>query len=228
MRAGHDLPSLLTVPVSTDKSLPDLSLKRKFSSLLASRRSRQFSYPSPPMSRQPSPSQAGQQLPRNASSDVHDTGRVSRTSAANIGPAPISTGPPLLEPPQSAATSVREPYAGASLPEPFVYQTVPSEPSIAALPTAAIALTLTAQPSQRGGRRPKAHVASACVNCKRAHLSCDAKRPCERFVVTGKQVSRTFHLLYHSRKTNRMITGNLLRRPAQEKRPASIKRGRLV
>jgi hypothetical protein len=32
-------------------------------------------------------------------------------------------------------------------------------------------------------------VASACVNCKRAHLSCDVQRPCARCVASGKQVS---------------------------------------
>ncbi|KAF1956263.1 hypothetical protein CC80DRAFT_413710 [Byssothecium circinans] len=36
-------------------------------------------------------------------------------------------------------------------------------------------------------RRTKAHVASACVNCKRAHLSCDVQRPCGRCVASGKQ-----------------------------------------
>lgn len=38
-------------------------------------------------------------------------------------------------------------------------------------------------------RRTKAHVASACVNCKKAHLSCDVQRPCGRCVASGKQVS---------------------------------------
>jgi hypothetical protein len=38
-------------------------------------------------------------------------------------------------------------------------------------------------------RRTKAHVASACVNCKKAHLSCDVQRPCGRCVSSGKQVS---------------------------------------
>lgn len=38
-------------------------------------------------------------------------------------------------------------------------------------------------------RRTKAHVASACVNCKRKHLGCDSARPCRRCVVTGKAVS---------------------------------------
>ncbi|OCL07051.1 hypothetical protein AOQ84DRAFT_65998 [Glonium stellatum] len=36
-------------------------------------------------------------------------------------------------------------------------------------------------------RRTKAHVASACVNCKKAHLSCDVQRPCGRCVTSGKQ-----------------------------------------
>lgn len=40
----------------------------------------------------------------------------------------------------------------------------------------------------RQTRRTKAHVASACVNCKKAHLSCDIQRPCTRCVATGKQV----------------------------------------
>ncbi|KAI8936311.1 hypothetical protein NX059_006729 [Plenodomus lindquistii] len=38
-------------------------------------------------------------------------------------------------------------------------------------------------------RRTKAHVASACVNCKKAHLSCDVQRPCGRCVSSGKQDS---------------------------------------
>ena len=42
-------------------------------------------------------------------------------------------------------------------------------------------------------RRTKAHVASACVNCKKAHLSCDVQRPCGRCVSSGKQVSSFLH-----------------------------------
>ena len=37
-------------------------------------------------------------------------------------------------------------------------------------------------------RRPKAHVPSACVNCKRKHLACETQRPCSRCVQTGKEV----------------------------------------
>lgn len=45
----------------------------------------------------------------------------------------------------------------------------------------------------RSTRRAKAHVASACVNCKRKHLGCDSARPCRRCVVAGKEVSILLH-----------------------------------
>ncbi|CAD6564002.1 MAG: hypothetical protein ASARMPRED_002632 [Alectoria sarmentosa] len=38
-------------------------------------------------------------------------------------------------------------------------------------------------------RRAKAHVPSACVNCKKKHLACETKRPCSRCVQTGKEAS---------------------------------------
>lgn len=37
-------------------------------------------------------------------------------------------------------------------------------------------------------RRAKAHVPSACVNCKRKHLACETRRPCNRCVQSGKEV----------------------------------------
>ncbi|EPS36009.1 hypothetical protein H072_10515 [Dactylellina haptotyla CBS 200.50] len=44
-------------------------------------------------------------------------------------------------------------------------------------------------PPQQPPRRAKAHVPSACVNCKNAHLACDVQRPCPRCISTGKQDS---------------------------------------
>ncbi|KAL8714328.1 MAG: hypothetical protein Q9220_001659 [cf. Caloplaca sp. 1 TL-2023] len=38
-------------------------------------------------------------------------------------------------------------------------------------------------------RRAKAHVPSACVNCKRKHLACEMKRPCNRCLQTGKEAT---------------------------------------
>lgn len=46
------------------------------------------------------------------------------------------------------------------------------------------------QVSPRATRKVKAHVASACVNCKKKHLRCDEARPCRRCVQSGKEVSR--------------------------------------
>lgn len=43
------------------------------------------------------------------------------------------------------------------------------------------------QVSPRATRKVKAHVASACVNCKRKHLRCDESRPCRRCVQSGKE-----------------------------------------
>ena len=37
-------------------------------------------------------------------------------------------------------------------------------------------------------RKNKSHVARACANCKKAHLSCDTSRPCARCVSTRKEV----------------------------------------
>lgn len=48
----------------------------------------------------------------------------------------------------------------------------------------------------RSTRRAKAHVASACVNCKRKHLGCDSARPCRRCVLSGKAVSYMKDCMY--------------------------------
>ncbi|KAI0395835.1 hypothetical protein F5Y17DRAFT_167658 [Xylariaceae sp. FL0594] len=42
-------------------------------------------------------------------------------------------------------------------------------------------------PSPKSQRKTKGHVASACVPCKRAHLRCDAQRPCSRCLSNGKE-----------------------------------------
>ena len=89
------------------------------------------------------------------------------------------------------------PYRAAPAPQSYVY----GYPSAGASPYAlgaqhtgpqAQPATMIAPPPTRSAkpaRRTKAHVASACVNCKKAHLSCDVQRPCGRCVASGKQVS---------------------------------------
>ena len=51
--------------------------------------------------------------------------------------------------------------------------------------------------AQKSTRRTKAHVASACVNCKKKHLGCDPARPCRRCVLAGKAVSTDRHVVYN-------------------------------
>ncbi|KAL2009350.1 hypothetical protein VTN00DRAFT_7544 [Thermoascus crustaceus] len=58
-------------------------------------------------------------------------------------------------------------------------------PATAAPGATAVATAARALPP-RQTRRTKAHVASACVNCKRKHLGCDSARPCRRCVLAGK------------------------------------------
>src|SRR5436305_303823 len=56
--------------------------------------------------------------------------------------------------------------------------------------------------SPRATRKTKAHVASACVNCKKKHLRCDDSRPCRSCVQSGKEVSGTIE----SGMVGRMLT----------------------
>jgi hypothetical protein len=62
-------------------------------------------------------------------------------------------------------------------------------------------MSISGSPSSRfpkASRRAKAHVARACQNCKKAHLSCDEARPCARCRASGKEVgiSITKHLSF--------------------------------
>lgn len=60
-----------------------------------------------------------------------------------------------------------------------------SQPTFGTSPPGAAGRSLQQKPT----RRTKAHVASACVNCKKKHLGCDPARPCRRCVLSGKEVS---------------------------------------
>ena len=53
--------------------------------------------------------------------------------------------------------------------------------------------------SPKATRKTKAHVASACVNCKKKHLRCDNARPCRRCIQSGKEVCSFLSLPLFSR-----------------------------
>ncbi|KAF7593088.1 hypothetical protein BBP40_012033 [Aspergillus hancockii] len=60
-----------------------------------------------------------------------------------------------------------------------------SQPTFGTSPPGAAGRALSQKPT----RRTKAHVASACVNCKKKHLGCDPARPCRRCVLSGKEAT---------------------------------------
>lgn len=170
-------------------------LKRKFESLLPSYRFAASGYPSPPMSNPPSPPRQPTEL--SLSTAPAATASVSTATSTNPDFNPTSstsissayTFAQPLYPPQSIhpgpyPTQAQRwpgpppPLAGLSAPH-------ASSGDHVAVPGPALAGSST----NRTARRSKTHVASACVNCKRAHLSCDVQRPCARCVASGKQDS---------------------------------------
>lgn len=145
-----------------------------------------LSYPSPPMSGPPSPAVKSSQ----SSTDIEQSQDVTMLSIAPSAPssdAQPSTsvaheGQAFLfrsSPPQIP----RAVFSGSQVPPGS--GTVEAQSSAQAQAEASTAQHET-PPSARGGRRSKTHVANACGNCKRAHLSCDVQRPCNRCVATGR------------------------------------------
>lgn len=158
-------------------------------------------YPSPPMSDPPSPS-------KRTSSTVPRTSSSERAATTINVPAP--SGPPART---VAPSAPQQPlmflsqqhfasHAGAAMYNPtgqpfgqrLYHQTQPLDESAVSIHESRMSLgsevnLATVNSMATGGaRRTKAHVPNACGNCKRAHLSCDVQRPCNRCVATGKQV----------------------------------------
>ena len=169
--------------------------KRKFDSLLSDITAGNAGYPSPPMSSPPSPSRQPLE-----STQEYLGGSVSTAPESSIPrqafqpPLTFSTphDQPLLAPPTypgpppypTSTSHQVETYQGRST---FTFGASSGGPAPAAS-GASSAVGATGPTSTRAVRRSKAHVASACINCKRAHLSCDVQRPCARCVASGKQV----------------------------------------
>lgn len=106
----------------------------------------------------------------------------------SIGAASVTHAPRFVSPLQtgvsgSSAIQIPSINAGLSqvLTEPPQAYGLPASNSIRSLPP-------------RSTRRAKAHVASACVNCKRKHLGCDSARPCRRCVLSGKAVGNPLQM----------------------------------
>jgi hypothetical protein len=154
--------------------------------------------PSPPMSGSPSPEDppdppqvAGRRRKRSTTPPAGTTG----TTAAPQTPteqdssrrrATQQTGALEL-----ATTTVTAPSYPTSYPPTQSFGYGPSGPSIINLAASTLETQLSSgDVAPRATRKTKAHVASACVNCKKKHLRCDSARPCRRCVQSGKEVSR--------------------------------------
>ena len=167
---------------------PQRPLKRKFDSLVSPTPTRvPLGYPSPPMSGPPSP------LPPPSEDPVHSSAETHVASQPAFAPAPTSfrsTAPHLQPWTTSERTSFAAPSLGPAASQPSELGTLQTSQSFATASLPPVYGTVaTGSSASRTGRKSKAHVASACVNCKRAHLSCDVQRPCGRCVASGKQVS---------------------------------------
>jgi len=155
------------------------------------------SLPTPPMSGTPPrepptepPQLAGQRRKREHTPPSTSREAIRPASTVfNLSPLDEQTAQRYGEPPGAG-----RPFEQLGLPPPL--STPWEQPSgygagqgtAYALVTASLPPRPPPQVSPRATRKVKAHVASACVNCKRKHLRCDETRPCRRCVQSGKEV----------------------------------------
>ncbi|KAJ5611306.1 hypothetical protein N7510_008025 [Penicillium lagena] len=112
-----------------------------------------------------------------AATTVEETG----TGTSQQLPAVREALPPRAPPPRHGEQSAFPPLLTSSLPPPAPSYPVPKV-------EASTSVTTARSLGPKSTRRTKAHVASACVNCKKKHLGCDSARPCRRCVLAGKAV----------------------------------------
>ncbi|KAL4918375.1 hypothetical protein BDW62DRAFT_68132 [Aspergillus aurantiobrunneus] len=141
-------------------------------------------------------------LPKPVTTTAVTSTATAVTSAAAAGPIlspspdPVTTRDPALQRIVTAPgdETLRQPLVFG---EPFPSSRFPaftgqstSQPSTVPYPQPAFGAATAGSASrtlpQKTTRRTKAHVASACVNCKKKHLGCDPARPCRRCVLSGK------------------------------------------
>lgn len=107
---------------------------------------------------------------------------VSTATTATAQPLPATSEPVSAQIPPRFVDHGTSPHTGSPRAlEAAAYPLPPLESSASG--------PATRSSAQKSTRRTKAHVASACVNCKKKHLGCDPARPCRRCVLAGKAVS---------------------------------------
>lgn len=182
----------------------------KFRSTFSPTRPEQHSYPSPPMSEPHSPVRRIAQTSEAAhvSYSTHGSTQQKSKSGASLPPPSTSSfesqttlrGHGNSHYPSSYLSEARDgcgrQHSDVLTPPNYGYEypavVSPYATSSQLGGPKAQQSTMISPPAARPSkpaRRTKAHVASACVNCKKAHLSCDVQRPCGRCVTSGKQDS---------------------------------------
>ncbi|KAI5239983.1 hypothetical protein E4T42_08523 [Aureobasidium subglaciale] len=165
------------------------------------------SYPSPPMSSPPSPQRKGSDIPPSQATAFQNFTLSTTTTSINppttssdftitfvptdVSASTLQSIPRSLDLVQVAGSSdAPRTYSSSSAESIALIRRTGSISSVSNvldhLPTAGPSARQPSPNTGRGGRRAKSHVANACNNCKRAHLSCDVERPCSRCTATGK------------------------------------------
>lgn len=173
-----------------NRSLQQATLRRKSAHLWDGVQRAASGYPSPPMSSPPSPTRRPSDL------TLPSTTRSEQFLPVSTNPSVASSAADSSQ--QTTAHTVALGFTTPDVPayRPTALFATGSGTATAGSATSAYPPTSYAPPPpthqrtiSQDARKAKTHVASACVNCKRAHLSCDVQRPCARCIASGKQVS---------------------------------------
>ncbi|ODH29349.1 hypothetical protein ACO22_03776 [Paracoccidioides brasiliensis] len=146
-------------------------------------------YLSPPMSGSPSPENrfdplCGDRRRKRSISPIPTTSRGALQPLLSFAEPPAEAqGSDVLQPDSRRLSAGQPGISILGLPSIDDSQIRPTLPAGAFLPPRATPLP------PRSTRRAKAHVASACVNCKKKHLGCESARPCRRCISAGKEES---------------------------------------
>jgi hypothetical protein len=171
--------------------LQHATLRRKSAHLWDGAQGAVSGYPSPPMSSPPSPTRRPSDLTLPSTTRSEQLLPVS----SNL---PIASSAPEYSSQQTSTPIASLGFTAPDVPAYHPTALFATGSGIATLGSATSAYpptsyapppTIHQRTISQDARKAKTHVASACVNCKRAHLSCDVQRPCARCIASGKQVS---------------------------------------